>query len=82
MILFSPDSITLTSRKFAAVQTPVPLDKLNQCHMNWITFLAYSDDFKHAQIFKLVQNQLFIVIVWCLLHVWLDAAHIPAIMLY
>lgn len=50
--------------------------------MNWITFLAYSDDLKHAQVFKLIQHQLFIVVVGCFLHVWLDASHIPAIVLH
>jgi len=64
------------------VQTPVPLDKLSQCQMNRITFLANPDDLQHAQILQLVQHQLLIVIVWCLLHVWLDTPHIPEFMLH
>lgn len=64
------------------VQTPVPLDKLSQCQMNRITFLANPDDLQHAQILQLVQHQLLIVVVWCFLHVWLDTPHIPEFLLH
>jgi hypothetical protein len=78
----SPDSIRLTNRQFAMVQTPVPLDKLDQCQMNRIAFLANPDDLKHAQILQLVQHQLLIEVVGCLLHVGFDASHIPEFMLH
>lgn len=50
--------------------------------MNGITFLANPDDLEHAQILQLVQHQLFIVVVWCFLHVGLDTPHIPEFMVH
>ena len=47
--------------------------------MDWEPHFSDPDDFQHAQVPQLVKNHFFVIVVWCLIHVGLDAAHVPGL---